>query len=536
MTNNLTAIILDYNKGFKWITKGNIHIKGYFMGGGTIDSVNLCSFEEFVAFVEQLYGCFSIVIENDDSVWIAVDNARSLPLFYDAGGIIVSDKAENVAKYLGSKKIDIAQYGLMLASRNTAPGHTIYAGVNQLEAGTAAEIKKGRVSITRWYRHCGIKKASTHEELKEAFSYHSSKMIERILPSLVGKRVVLPLSGGYDSRFLACLLKENGYKDVVCYTYGIEESFEVQNSKKVAQELGYEWHFVEYNRSGWERFFDENNEGRKEYFDNTNNHCNLPHIQDYIALETLLEKKIIAPGDVVIPGFCGDVPAGSFSNVKAQLEYSNKTLIDYILSEQCINCELKKEVLNEIRNYFLEYFAENEINVRNRDEFIQAYEEWIILGRLSMWVVNSVKVYEHFGLEWRLPMWDKGYLNFWYSVPNELRENCRLYVDLLFEGMFSQFNVALKKPNTPKTHSTPLRSWIGTLARRMLVYLSVHLNKDYYKRNNLNDYNEAALILYSMIKSKAAFNYDSLSVHRMEEIWWCESMYGADLLLSTINN
>lgn len=34
MTNNLTAIILDYNKGFKWITKGNIHIKGYFMGGG----------------------------------------------------------------------------------------------------------------------------------------------------------------------------------------------------------------------------------------------------------------------------------------------------------------------------------------------------------------------------------------------------------------------------------------------------------------------------------------------------------------------
>ena len=57
---------------------------------------------------------------------------------------------------------------------------------------------------------------------------------------------LIRLSGGNDSRLIACLCKKFGLDNVTCFTYGREDSFEVAISKKVASALGYMWYFVEY--------------------------------------------------------------------------------------------------------------------------------------------------------------------------------------------------------------------------------------------------------------------------------------------------
>ena len=42
------------------------------------------------------------------------------------------------------------------------------------------------------------------------------------------------------------MLKKYNYKNVVCYTYGRKDSFEIENSQKTAKTLNFEWHFIEY--------------------------------------------------------------------------------------------------------------------------------------------------------------------------------------------------------------------------------------------------------------------------------------------------
>ena len=60
-------------------------------------------------------------------------------------------------------------------------------------------------------------------------------------------RLVLPLSGGLDSRLLAAWLTLHGALDrTVAFTYGRPGSREVEVSRSVAEAVGLEWHAVEY--------------------------------------------------------------------------------------------------------------------------------------------------------------------------------------------------------------------------------------------------------------------------------------------------
>jgi asparagine synthetase B (glutamine-hydrolysing) len=68
--------------------------------------------------------------------------------------------------------------------------------------------------------------------------------------------IALLLSGGKDSRMLACLLKEMG-KDVSCYTYigrhSTYEENELKVAKKVAKKLGFSHETIELN---WNSYYD----------------------------------------------------------------------------------------------------------------------------------------------------------------------------------------------------------------------------------------------------------------------------------------
>ena len=60
---------------------------------------------------------------------------------------------------------------------------------------------------------------------------------DRLIRSLQGKTAIIPLSGGYDSRLIAVMLKNKGLKDVICFTYGRKGNPEVEISEKVAKLL-----------------------------------------------------------------------------------------------------------------------------------------------------------------------------------------------------------------------------------------------------------------------------------------------------------
>ncbi|WP_269848621.1 asparagine synthase-related protein [Methanosarcina horonobensis] len=47
--------------------------------------------------------------------------------------------------------------------------------------------------------------------------------------------------------------------------------------------------------------------------------------------------------------------------------------------------------------------------------------------RQAKFIINSVRVYEFFGYEWRIPLWDAELMEFFLRVPIEHRINRNLY-------------------------------------------------------------------------------------------------------------
>ncbi|MCD8378053.1 MAG: asparagine synthase, partial [Candidatus Gastranaerophilales bacterium] len=535
VTNVKAELILSYNKGFGWKQTGNVSYKGYFLPNNKFNSEHdfieqlqcVNTMEELAAVLDSIDGCFAIVINKKDKILIASDRIRAFPLFYSCDGRYVSDQAESIRKRMSIKNSDVDELLLeeLRIKRNTQSGHTVYLQILQLEPGQIAEISNGCISKCFYYRHIQCGKKRTPKELEFEFDNVLDETFASLLATLDNKRLIVPLSGGYDSRLIVAMLKKKGIQDVLCYTYGREKDYEVNYSQKVAERLGYDWEFVEYTEDDWKTFLAVENEDAVEYFKNTHNHCTFPHLQDYIALRKLYDLGKIRAGDVVIPGFCGDFHAGSFTNLPEAKDYNIERLVQFTYKTHYINGKCSVELENEMKDSLRKYYLSLGYEICDRDSAISAYQEWAISGRIAMWVVNSVRVYEHFGLEFRLPQWEKCYIDFWYSVDNSDRIDCVFYRNFLLSGIFNKYDIDFIKPKPSTTHSNPIKSKVATVLKHVLIFLSVHKGRDYYRRNNINNYNYGALILYKQIKNKRVYDYNSLSIHSMEALWWCEKMY-----------
>ena len=56
-----------------------------------------------------------------------------------------------------------------------------------------------------------------------------------------------------------------------------------------------------------------------------------------------------------------------------------------------------------------------------------AYEALELIDRQSKFVVSGQRVYDFFGLKWRLPLWEKPFFDFFKNLPTEYKINQKLY-------------------------------------------------------------------------------------------------------------
>ena len=115
-------------------------------------------------------------------------------------------------------------------------------GIKSVVAGSYVVIntEDGSFSSYDYFSHIYKKVGRTKEEIFKLSQERLEAGFQRMLGSLKKNQpLLIPLSGGYDSRLIACLCKKSGLENVTCFTYGREDSFEVAISKKVASALGY---------------------------------------------------------------------------------------------------------------------------------------------------------------------------------------------------------------------------------------------------------------------------------------------------------
>lgn len=533
-------VICNNNRGYKWISEDGIYFKGFILtengsalrGNMAIDFFKRAdSYEKFIKSLKSVEGCFSVIICNADETWAAVDIERTMPIYYSTDLDLISDDAEVIRKEKKIRHDDInlmrcvEMYGTVYISYE----NTIYDGIKQIDYRNAIRVINGKVETTVYYIDKTPVKAWDRGEALKELKKISERAVKKAL-SVVGDRtIILSLSGGYDSRFLACTLKNLGIEKVICVAYGDRNSFEIKVSESVAKALGYQWHCIEYSDKDIVDIVSEEN---KEFIQYTKEHDYTIYLQNFVAIKKLKEQKIITEPEksVFMIGLINDVTVGHYTPDQETAEkygLNDYGLAEFIIDDGFARFELREDVRKFFHKDVQESIDKYNAHVYDYQSFVTAWDD-LNLGRgHSRNYPKMNKVHEFFGYEWIMPCMDRELMNFWRSIPVSMRINHNLFAEFVTENLANEYGVGQKKIEIPnaKTHMRRrIKRWMGGYATRLLYPLGIPLKR----KADINNFAPLEVKLYKGIKQKDAIKATRAGIRHLMDVYFMEKRYGTD--------
>lgn len=428
-------INLNLDKGWNCIkVKSNtIYFKGYlntFSKEQLVDSLlNLkINKDNLISFFKNIDGHFSIIIIWKGGWLVAVDKIRSIPLIYykNKNNIYLSDTAEY---FINENKFDIVkEQALHFALTGyTSENNTLYKDIFVIEPSTII-FSDNNVSLNKleYYKWNPINFSNNSlKNIKNKFSEINDQIILKLINSVKGRCIVIPLSSGLDSRFILSGLYEKGYKNIITFSYGRKGNREAKVAKQIASHLNLPWTFIPYNNSNQKNIMLSQEYKEFKKFSDTLTSVHFP--QDFQAIKYLKDNKIIPKDSVIVNGQSGDFISGNhIPSIKGDIENFSKK---YIAKHYKIwNLLLKN-------NYdYIKLIIKKRIESYGKIDENQIYaifEKMEFEDRQIKYVINGQRTYEYFGYEWRLPLWDSLYLDFWQSLGIEYKMGQKLYKEEL---------------------------------------------------------------------------------------------------------
>jgi len=407
--------------------------------------------------VKSLEGHFSFIIFNEEFAFAAVDKVRSYPFFFSNldNKIHFSNDARWLRGKISDLKINTNGITAIKMSGYTFGNETIYSNFFSLEAGTMVFANENKISINSYFKYVLIDNVEKSEE-ERILDLHNAtiKTFNKMIHTLNGRKVMVPLSGGYDSRFVIAMLKELKYDNIVAFTYGRKKDWQVKRAKYVSEKMNVKWQFIEYNNKKMRQYFNEDE--RKLFYQFASGSCSVPTIANYYSIKGLINNKLFDEDSIFINGQSGDFTSGG--HLGHLLD--NKKLNNKIKVNELFNSIITKHYslwINEKTNKNIKIIKDNlkrELELQKDyitdDEFISLYElqEWIC--RQTKFVVNGQRGYDWFGLDWRLPLWSDELISFWSNTPWRIKYNQRLLLKYLQQYNFQDvFGI-----NEDNNHST----------------------------------------------------------------------------------
>lgn len=174
------------------------------------------------SFIKTIQGNFLIIINEDDKIKIFNDRfgLKNLYYYFCGGEFLVSSYFGKLAEKIKNKTPDNEAKLEFLLFNYPLGNKTLYKEIKIFPPASIVDIdlKTNRLSVRKYHefniRHTSFQdKERILEELIEKLN-NSIKLIENTEGS-----VLLPLSGGLDSRYLAALMKKNNI-NFEAFTYG----------------------------------------------------------------------------------------------------------------------------------------------------------------------------------------------------------------------------------------------------------------------------------------------------------------------------
>ena len=529
-----TTVLLRENTPFPWAKTGSCAVKGcawrddcFYNAGELLGFVSKAqTYNKLLEFVIELNGNYSIVASINGITYAISDRMRSFPLYYTSDCRYIFDNVDAVQKCipLNSNYDFNTMAELMASGLFSLNNKTILDDVRAIESGAVLSFAADGLGVFRYFRH--MRKANytikTQTQYQDEIHDVSIRVFTRLIQSVEGKTVILPLSGGFDSRYVLCMLIKLGYKNIVTYTYGVKDgNYETENARKIAAKLNVPWFYVETNDEFWEDF---KTPVFIEYINMAHNYTAVPHLQEVLVLSHLRKNKDFPRTGVVVTGFCGDMLGGSHIVLPEQyetLKNNNVSLTQFIFNSYFSwnkNMTAYKDAITENINKSI-HVCESE---EDYNAFNDANECWFTENKITKYLINSFRVYEFYGYEWRLPLWDNELTDYWYSVPNSERMYKKLYNDTLFEMLFKPFEVEFSKSHdiyVPKNDGKWVRFLKKTVMRglnRALYYFSIK-NKYLYSPCNFQRLSE---LFYKDTEFKGLVDKDVSEMTAVESVWF----------------
>lgn len=496
-------IHVSNNRGTPWVETSAGKVKGYaFLDNRLLTADELADYclhafsqLDFRPYLYRLNGCFSILLDTPQAVYLIADKRKSYPLFYTASGAAyhVADTGAEALRLAPKKDFCPDAVLQFLSSGYLSGGNTLFTHIDMVAPGSVVKLCEGVALIEYYANDIKPRVQRTKEEVVTEAAKAFEHAFQRTLQVAAGRTLVLPLSGGYDSRMIACLCRKYNVEKVVCYTYGIEGSEEVEISRRTARQLGFDWYAVECTAEKWERLV------RSDLFRNYilygGNLNAIAHIQDFLALHELTERALIPADSIFVPGHTGDVSGGSHLPWRINAAHLANDILDKYF---CLNLLTHKARRRVRKN--LQQELSSICPLLNEDDCYEAFYRWGACARQANFIINSVRAYEYFGYSWLLPMWDDEFEEFWSSVPAKERVGSALYTEFAFCNYFEPMSVAFRKPEVSSMPTLKQRL-IGSLLSKDNRYRIKHLLSEagfYHFPKDNAALDEAARILNSL--------------------------------------
>ncbi len=313
---------------------------------------------------------------------------------------------------------DFLYLGFVLEDR------TFFKEIKLLPAASVLTLKNGTLSINKYWDysfHQRSRQQNSEAEYLEEFYQKFQKAVERRIRSK--SDLILPISGGLDSRTIAGMISRAGFSGKVhTFSYGHNYCYDVVYGKKIAKALGYQHTFLPISTDYLARY-------AEKFVSLTGGTINCLNSHMMLFLDVFQEHESLN----VITGFLGDVLTGTNFNEKwmkmNEDEIILKTFeipVEHLNDlKYCLNKDLYERIINVTIPTIKKYFHRI-----NADDLFYKAHYLTLSQRQRRYVTFNIFCFEPLGTVLS-PFTDNDFVDFILDIPKEHLMEQNLYKKMI---------------------------------------------------------------------------------------------------------
>jgi len=487
--------------------------------------------------LKEFNGSFVAALFDDEKDKIILINDRygtmNVFYFYDQEHFCFAPKIRLLLE-LGAKKeiqkdalFDFFIFGFLLGEK------TFFEDIHKLPSASILEYSKGKLKHTQyWDYEFNSDKYDTRprEQLMDDLGRLWEKSVERRIKK--GEKIIIPLSGGFDSRaILAAALKYCSKDNIITFTFGEKGSFDFEIAQIIAQKTGVKNVSLGIEKEDFEKQYTISLKDSETMIDAT----------PYCAINGYQNLKTF--GDRILSGFMGGEIMGSLITPQ-MMKVRLKSKQDYNRAGNFIfnwrrryNHKIVTKLCSPISKYITDYRQSfnqttNDLHTIQSKDFINYCTRWLYKNEERNYTSFCVLRFRNL-FDFSIPFLDNDLVDFLLTLPPEFRIQKYLYKSMLLKRYPELFTLPTKNNYGHGIDADDVTIFLSKiilqLKRRTNIVCNKIMKRNIFQDKNINyidyddflrtnkEYREFISRYINKVKNREYFNKEFI-----ENIWRLE--------------